>query len=76
MDKKICEECVDYKKLKAFDELQVVFHNWCAHSELPCALLSTCQKPMDFQNILEFQNKIERAYEALGKINPARINNI
>ncbi|NVM03783.1 MAG: hypothetical protein HWN67_15745 [Candidatus Helarchaeota archaeon] len=76
MDKKICKKCVDFKKLKSFDELQAVFHNWCSHSELPCALLSNCQKVPEFKNSVEFQNQIEKAYEALGKINPARFNNL
>ncbi|MHA1298791.1 MAG: hypothetical protein ACTSO9_05035 [Candidatus Helarchaeota archaeon] len=74
MDKKQCKECVDFKKLKAFDELQVVFHNWCSFSKKPCALLSSCQKVKVLNQNIEFHNKIERAYEALGKINPARVH--
>ncbi|MHA1379855.1 MAG: hypothetical protein ACTSRG_15910 [Candidatus Helarchaeota archaeon] len=74
MDKKECKDCIDFKKLKAFDDLQVVFHNWCSYSEKPCALLSGCKKIDVLRNSLEFQNKLEKAYDALGKINPARLH--
>ncbi len=76
MDKRQCKECVDFKKLKAFDDLQVIFHNWCSHSQKPCALLGVCEKVKILQDAIELKNKVQRAYEALGKINPARLTNL
>ena len=76
MNKKDCKDCIDFKKLKAFKELRVVFHNWCSHSDVPCALISNCQKIMQFNDSLEFQNEFQRVCEELGKTNPARFAKI
>ena len=72
MDIKYCKDCVDFKKLKSFDELSVVFHNYCSYSDLPCALLGGCQKFKSFTDSINFQNKIEEKPNPLDNLNPMR----
>lgn len=76
LDAEHCKECIDFKKLKSFEDLSVVFHNWCSFSEKPCALLGACKKLINFKNSVEFQNHIKQMQESLEKINSVRISHI
>jgi len=43
VEKKTCEKCMSFEKLKLFDDLNAKFHNWCNAVQKPIGLLRKCQ---------------------------------